>query len=75
MIDVVFSVVCITIISANIQHIVRKLPGATLFFFFRFVNFKVGKINFKVGKINFKVGKINFKVGKMNFLKLVKSTF
>ena len=38
-----------------------------LFFFFRFANFKVGKINFKVGKINFKVGKINF-------LKLVKST-
>ena len=42
---------------------VRKLPGATLWFFsFRFANFKVGKINFKVGKINFKVGKINFKV-------------
>ena len=47
--------------------VVRKLPGATLWVFFRFANFKVGKINFKVGKINFKVGKINF-------LKLVKST-
>ena len=35
--------------------------------FFRFANFKVGKMNFKVGKINFKVGKINFKVGKINF--------
>ena len=69
---------------------VRKLPGATLWFFsFRFANFKVGKINFKVGKINFKVGKINFnvdkfnfkvgkinfKVGLINFLMSVKSTF
>ena len=35
--------------------------------FFRFANFKAGKINFKVGKINFNVGKINFKVGKINF--------
>ena len=69
---------------------IRKLPGATLWFFsFRFanfkvckINFKVGKINFKVGKINFnvdkinfKVGKINFKVGKIYFLMSVKSTF
>ena len=49
--------------------------------FFRFANFKVGKINFKVGKINFKVGKINinvnkinFKVAKINFLMSEKST-
>ena len=45
------------------------------FFFFRFANFKVGKINFNVGKINFlKLVKSTLKLVKST-LKLEKSTF